>query len=389
MAEPAVHVSLVVPDLHKESSGITPALVNFANAIHNAGAMTALYTLSPTPDPLPSLDHHIPLQVFRRSRLLPRLGLSAGMKASIKKLSLQPGILHNHSLWMMPNILAGCYCRPDSRAKLVVSPHGTMSAWALSRSRVNKLLAWHILGQKQILQHAALFHATSRHEVQDIRAAGYKGPIALIPYGITLPPLDKSNNAIGGKRTLLYLSRIHPGKGIDILLQAWCRLAGRFPDWHLHVVGPLNNTYARKMQQFARDLDLPRVEFLGECRGDAKRACIQSAELFVLPSLSESFGFAIAEALAHGLPVITTEGTPWQDLLKRDCGWYCQADVDSLERTMNAALQVDAVTLAHMGARGRAWMQESHDWSRVGRDILATYRWLLGQADRPAHVLSD
>ena len=307
----------------------------------------------------------------------------------MKKLSQQPGILHNHSLWMMPNILAGRYCGPGSRAKLVVSPHGTMSAWALSRSRLNKWLAWHILGQKQILQHAALFHATSRHEVQDIRAAGYKGPIALVPYGITLPPLDKSNKVLGGKRTLLYLSRIHPGKGIDVLLQVWLRIAGRFPDWQLHVVGPLSNAYAREMQQLARELDLPRVEFLGERRGDAKRACFQSAELFVLPSRSESFGFAIAEALAHGLPVITTEGTPWEDLLTRDCGWYCQAGIDNLERTMNAALQVDTATLAHMGARGRAWMQESHDWSGVGRDMLAAYRWLLGHADRPAHVLRD
>lgn len=389
MLEGSVPVSLVVPDLHKESSGITPALVYFANAIHQAGASTMLYTLQPTPEQIPALDPDVTLQVLPRSPFLYRLGLSGAMAATLRRLATRQGIVHNHSLWMMPNILSGCYCNARARARLVVSPHGTLSPWALSRSRLNKGIAWHLLGQKKVLRNAALFHATSKQEQHDIRAAGYTGPIALVPYGINLPNLDSAAPRKGEQRTLLYLSRIHPGKGVDTLLEAWQRLWTQFPDWQLRIAGPLDNAYAQGMQQRTRELGLGRVEFCGELRGEAKRRACLAADLFVLPSRSENFGFAIAEALAHGLPVITTEGTPWEELPTRGCGWYCKADVDGLEGSLEHALRLDRTELANMGARGRAWMQEAHDWSRAGSNMLAAYRWLLGQAERPAHVSID
>lgn len=389
MLEGSVPVSLVVPDLHKESSGITPALVNFANAICQAGATTTLYTLQPTPEQIPALDPGVTLRVLPRRPFLYRLGVSGEMAVTLRSLAARAGIVHNHSLWMMPNILAGRYCNSRARARLVVSPHGTLSPWALSRSRLNKRTAWHLLGQKKVLRNAALFHATSKQEQRDIRAAGYTGPIALVPYGITLPNLESAAPRKGEKRTLLYLSRIHPGKGVDTLLEAWQRLWMQFPDWQLRIAGPLDNTYAQSMMQRARDMDLGRIEFCGELRGEAKRRACLAADIFVLPSRSENFGFAIAEALAHGLPVITTEGTPWEELPTRGCGWYGKADVDGLEGSLEHALRLDRAELAAMGARGRAWMQECHDWSRAGEAMLAVYRWLLGQAERPTHVSID
>jgi glycosyltransferase involved in cell wall biosynthesis len=211
----------------------------------------------------------------------------------------------------------------------------------------------------------------------------------MIPYGITVPPENSTTRPADGQRTLLFLSRLHPGKGLETLLQAWQRLAASFPRWHLKIAGPLEGPYPAEVQELARRLELPRVQFCGELRGEAKSAAYRQAELFILPSLSENFGFAIAEALAHGVPVITTQGTPWQELELNACGWWCKPDLASITQTMECAMQADAGALSAMGRQGRQWMIETYAWSQVGEKMCSVYMWLLGRAGMPACVITD
>ena len=144
-------------------------------------------------------------------------------------------MVHNHSLWSMVNVASG-WVVPGRGAKLVVSPRGTLSAWALSRNRHVKRVLWPL--QKRVLARADLLHATSEVELAEIRAQGFTAPVAVIPNGIDLPDMRHGvKQGSDGMRTLLFLSRIHPTKAIDRLLAAWVQLQTRHPDWRLVIAG--------------------------------------------------------------------------------------------------------------------------------------------------------
>jgi glycosyltransferase involved in cell wall biosynthesis len=141
------------------------------------------------------------------------------------------------------------------------------------------------------------------------------------------------------------------------------------------------------MQALARELRLRRVTFAGELAGEAKWRAYGTAELFVLPTRSENFGLAIAEALAAGTPVVTTQGAPWAGLLHHRCGWWV-ADADAeLEAAMQQAMATPRTELAVMGLRGREWVQSEFSWTRVAEMMAATYGWLLGRTDRPDWIV--
>ena len=118
------------------------------------------------------------------------------------------------------------------------------------------------------------------------------------------------------------------------------------------------------METWARDLGLRRVHFLGEVVGQAKWEAFGAADLFVLPTRSENFGIAIAEALAAGTPVITTHGAPWGELNSRGCGWWIPDNEAELEATLRQAMARPRAELKAQGALGRKWVEEE---SHVGQ----------------------
>jgi glycosyltransferase involved in cell wall biosynthesis len=215
-------------------------------------------------------------------------------------------------------------------------------------------------------------------------------PIAVIPNGIdlpdlasTMPPTDREG------RTVLFLSRIHPKKGIPVLLRAWRRLEPRFADWELVVAGPDERGHLAEVQQLARGLDLARVAFAGPVHGEAKQSLYRRADLLVLPTHSENFGMVIAEALAFGVPVVTTTGTPWQELERRGCGWWIELSEANLAAALEAAMSLPQERRVAMGRRGRRWMEQSFPWSRVAAEMKSVYQWALGGGPPPACVLTD
>ena len=172
-----------------------------------------------------------------------------------------PNLYHNHSLWMMPNVYA-CLAAKKFKKPLVVSPRGTLSSWAFgSGSRIKKLF-WPFV-QRPALGWTVCFHATAMSEYDDIRRHGFRQPVAVIPNGIHIP---NNNNYIKKKnylRTLLFLGRIHPIKGLDILLPAWKVVQEKYADWRLRIVGTDSQGYLKKMKRLAQDLALERVDFFG------------------------------------------------------------------------------------------------------------------------------
>lgn len=314
-----------------------------------------------------------------------KLGFSPDMRRWLESQVRNSGvqIVHGHGLWMMPNVYTALVTN-RAGAILVTSPRGTLSRWALSRHRFQKALLWH-LGHRLPLHRAACIHATSEAEVEDIRRLGFRQPVALIPNGIDVPEAVVSEPKVA-PRQLLFLGRIHPIKGIDVLIRAWAAVAARFPEWELVIRGPDENEYLREMVGLAERLHAQRVRFMPPVYGEEKLLALREASLFVLPSHSENFGIAVAEALAAGLPAIVTRGAPWSALDRIGAGWWIENGVDPLVACLDRALSTRPAALAGMGAVGRQWMKREFSWASVGRQLFDTYGWLLGSGSRPSWV---
>ncbi len=343
-----------------------------------------LHTLSPLPVGMDDITLH---GYPRHSLPHPNLGRSPELLDGLRNACKNASVIHNHSLWMLPNIYPQ-QARVGTQCKLVISPRGTLSEYALKRSAVKKRFSgW--LGQTNTLRKADMFHATSEMEFEDIRACGLKQPVMIIPNGVDLPPPLTTQTRPTEQRTLLFLSRIHGTKGVDLLLQAWCRCQDDFPAWNLIIAGPLDGDYPQGVRRLAASLQTERVSFIGEVKGREKSEVYASSDIFVLPTRSENFGIAVAEALAHGTPAICTTGAPWSGLKDNRCGWSIDIGVEPLIDCLRHALAMPRSELTTMGERGRLWISSKFAWQPIGERTLQAYEWLCNRSDKPAWVVES
>jgi glycosyltransferase involved in cell wall biosynthesis len=317
--------------------------------------------------------------------------------ASPKKLLLSPGLrtfLHAevqrfdvvqvHGLWEWPAL----YARQASQAwgrPLVISPRGMIEPWSLAQNRWLKRIAMKLWERKN-LESAALFHATSASEARSLRMQGLVQPIAVVPNGIRPAPLQAASGSKFSPTYALFLSRLHPKKGLDLLLKAWAESVSFFPDWKLFIAGPDEGDYGVKMRALAESLGLraPQVQFMGEVHGEEKRHLLAGASVLLLPSHSENFGNVVLEALNQGTPVLTTHGTPWAELVTHHCGWW--VPLDEFGQALRSVLATPRETLASMGQQGAQWAREAFDWSHAASALAQDYEWLLGRGPIPANV---
>jgi len=304
-------------------------------------------------------------------------------------------VIHHHGLWMVPGIYAR---RTASRfgVPLVISPRGMLDPWSLERGPVRKRIA-SLVYERRNLRAARVLHATSDMEARAIRDYGLTQPIAVIPNGVDLPEdsnmttpdaLQTRFPELENRRCLLYMGRLHPKKGLDLLLDAWRTLAPDFPAWHLVIAGPDLIGYGAELQTtVAGDPALRRsITFAGMLDGLAKRAALAHAQLFVLPTRAENFGIAVAEALAHRIPVVTTTAAPWSDLATHECGWWVAPESKAVSGALRSAMERSPAELRAMGERGRAYASTHLAWSAIATRMLDVYRWIVAGGPKPPCV---
>jgi glycosyltransferase involved in cell wall biosynthesis len=375
-----VKVIQVVPDIADVEGGPAYTVPRLSESLGRLGAQVQLHVLTSSIPVARSYQIH----AHGNWRFPNKLGISPKMRYALRQEAKGAEVIHNNGLWKMPNVYSAWAAR-GRLCRLVYSPRGMLSPWALRCFAWKKKLMWWLC-QGRAVRDAHCFHATAENEYQEIRAAGLRGPVAVIPNGIDIGA-ESANPSANGLRRLLFFGRLHPVKGIDLLLRAWQQIENRFPDWELHIAGVSDPPgYQEQMEQLAGSLGIRRVCFPGPAFGPDKTRQFQQAELFVLPSHSENFGVAVAEALAHGVPAIVTKGAPWSGLETHECGWWIEQGVDSLADCLRSALALSPEKLRDKGRRGRQWMEQEFSWDRVGRMMLETYRWLLGGGAPPAWV---
>lgn len=369
----------VVPHIDQEAAGPSYSVPRLCQSLAACGNEVELTCIAARGE-----IAGVVLDLHPQWPILGRFAISTSLARALRQKSKTVDVVHNHSLWSMVNVAAG-WVVPGGRAKLVTSPRGTLSAYALSRSRWVKRVLWPL--QRRVLARADLLHATSEVELQEIRAKGFTAPVAVVPNGIDLPAMPPvQTQADTGTRTLLYLSRVHPIKGLDRLLHAWAQLQPHHPKWRLVIAGKGEATHVKEVQALAEKLGVLRVEFPGPLYGEAKATAYFGADLFVLPTHSENFGMVVAEALAHGCPAVVSRGAPWPGLETEGCGWWVDNSVQTLVATLNTAMQLPPGQLAAMGLRGRAWMERDFGWAAIGQKMDAAYRWLVAGGERPPCV---
>lgn len=367
-----------MPDIDKEASGPSYSVIRLSESLTQASVQSQVALLG-------DREFEPYIRAFPRGLGPSRLGRSPQMERWLYEV-VKAGavdIMHNHSLWMMPNVYPG-WATKDSAIPYVVSPRGTLSKWAMQSGSKIKQLFWPLI-QRPSISHAACFHATAEAEYEDIRRMGYKQPVALIPNGIDLPEFSEAKVA-RKVRTLLFLGRLHPVKGVDFLLNAWRTLEHEFPDWNLRIVGPDNNHTAKELINLARDLALQRVEFSGAVYGSEKFNAYRDADLYVLPTHSENFAMTVAEALACATPVVVSQGAPWSGVAAHGAGWWPEIGEVPLLSSLRVAMSLTREDLMEMGENGRRWMQDEFAWNGIAYKMRDMYLWLLGRGDRPSCV---
>jgi glycosyltransferase involved in cell wall biosynthesis len=380
---PRMLLAHTVSNVAIEASGPSNSVPALCAALARLGHDVRLHTVAPGPTTWPHAGvEHV---VHPKSLLLRPLWGSAGLRRALRAEAASADVLHSHGLWLLPNLYPARAVR-GTRCRLVTSPRGTLSAVALGFSRRTKQAMW-AMAQRAALEASDCLHATSIAEQEEILASGIRRPVAVIPNGVEIPDERPAGaRAAGRLRRLLFLGRIHPKKGLDELVPVWRQLESEFADWQLVIVGPGEGSHLDEIRELARASGCRRVEFRPPAHGDEKSRLFWSADLFVLPTRNENFGMAVAEALAHGLPVVTTRGAPWSGLESNGAGWWIPLDRDALGAALREAMSLAPDALAQKGAAGRAWMRQAFAWDKVAGDMQEVYRWLRGDGSRPSSV---
>ena len=323
---------------------------------------------------------------YLRSRCLP--GANPLMRDGLKKACRAADILHANGLWNMPSVYPA-WAVKGTKCKLVVAPRGTLAAWALQKGYWKKKI-FGLWFQNQVLRRADMFHATSEKEYDEIRAQGYRQPVAIVPIGMDLPEVDINAETYRRKdaerlRKILFFGRLHKVKGVDRLLLAWEKVVKA--GWELVIAGP-DCGMLEELKRIVAERKLPRVSFVGEINGPAKYEFLAGGDVYVLPSDTENFGVTVAEALASGTPVIASQGTPWQGLERERCGRWVPLGVEPLAAALNELMVISDEARVAMGARGREWIRRDFSWKGIGAKMKTAYEWLLDseKVERPEWV---
>jgi poly(glycerol-phosphate) alpha-glucosyltransferase len=273
-----------------------------------------------------------------------------------------------------------------------------LDPWALRNSAWKKKLAgW--LFEREHLKRAACIRALNGSEAESIRAFGIKNPIAIIPNGVDLPqeprelPLAKSAPPRSGSesqlpRTLLFLGRIHPKKGLVELIEGWKLSRARVNGWKLEIAGWDDGAHEAGLRERTTRLGLDgSVTWTGPQFGQAKVSALQRASAFILPSHSEGLPMALLEAWAYGKAVLTTRQCNLPEGFSIGAAIRIEPSGDSIARGLDCLTGLADTELSEMGSRGRQLVREKFAWWPVAAEMKSLYDWILGNGPRPACVI--
>jgi poly(glycerol-phosphate) alpha-glucosyltransferase len=346
-----------------------------------------------------------------------KFGYSPGFLKELR--AYQPHITHTHGIWFYPSIATHAYYR-QTRSPYVISTHGMLDPWAIANSRWKKLIA-RFFYEGAHLRDARCLRALCESEANFMRRARLKNDIAIIPNGIDLPTGPPSGRppwhslVEPGKKVLLFLSRIHPKKGLPALIRAWASIQnglgepdrGSAREWVLAIAGWDQGGHEAELKKLASELGSCWIDartattenrasgaaatgssiiFLGPQFHDAKAACYYHCDSFVLPSLSEGVPMVVLEAWGHRKPVLMTRFCNLPHGFRNAAAIEIGTSPETLAEGVRTLLLMTSKERADMGSRGYALAGERFTWARVTSQLRELYAWILGGGPKPACI---
>lgn len=301
---------------------------------------------------------------------LSALGWSQDFVRQAKSLVQWADVIHLHGLWMAPPWIIAWEAIRQGKP-YVLMPHGFLEPARLQVSKWKKRVIGALI-ERNILKHARAVVTTSDSETYGVRKYGVKNEIHVMPIGLDFEKYRMKAGPVGSNRTLLYFSRITPIKGLDMLAEAWGRV--RPSGWKLLVVGPDDRGYTEEIKKvFEEKCESGSYEFRGPVFGEDKYKLLESVDAFILPTRSENWSIAVAEAMASGLPVICTKGAPWECLRSAKAGWWCDISVEGIVESLQEMVLKSDEERRKMGENGRKWVKENLDWNRIAKKMISFY----------------
>jgi glycosyltransferase involved in cell wall biosynthesis len=306
----------------------------------------------------------------------PRRFFGAKIRRPLAEAIERADVCHIHGVWNVPEWWAS-YLARAARVPYVVSPRGMLQPQAMQRGRARKAVAYSLL-ERRNLSHAALLHATSDQEADALAGLRLGVKVAVVPNGVDLCAAQQA--ASGYRATLgigreafvvLFLGRMHRIKRLDLVAGAFAELRATHPSAHLVLAGPDEHGLLPDLQRRLAP-HAAAVHTLGEVSGDVKWALLKDADVMVQSSDSESFGVAVVESLAAGVPVVATKTTPWRELDARDCGFWVEQTAPAIAEALRA-LASNPERRAGMGERAAAFAREAFGWDAVAPAMVRLY----------------
>lgn len=385
-----VSACLLTSALNKGAGGLFATIHNLSIALQRSGVNVSILAC----DFDPVVEHEL-MEIgvicrrYHRWNLpvLKTLGFSTDIFRQIE--SLNPDIVHVQGIWMWHSMAALRYGRRHPASRILVEPHGMLDPWAVTRSHWKKAIVGHLF-EFSNLRRAHCLHALCRSEEESIRKFGLTNPVEIIPNGVTLPDipieeiLNRRSNRGEAKRTLLYLGRIHPKKGLSELVEALNILKEQnspfLKEWEVKVAGWNQGGYAEQLQARIDGCGLNDVVTLvGPLFGDSKEQAYIDADAFILPSFSEGLPMTILEAWAYGLPTIQTEFCNLPEGFTVDAAVQIAPDAESIAQGLNRLTSLPYSTLSEMGLRGRSLVERKFTWTEVADRTKELYEHLISK----------
>lgn len=433
----SMRTAFVTSSVSRDAGGLFFAMTSLAKGLHQAGLDLCVHGVQDSHslqdrrdwDPVPCIAHA-------------RLGPAAIAYAPQLAKSISADhfdLLHTHGIWQAPSAAVHRW-HQATRHPYVISPHGMLDSWALEQSRWKKRIV-SALYETAHLRDAACLHALCQSEADSIRAYGLKNPVCVIPNGVELPEevRDQRSEVRGresGKKTLLFLGRIHPKKGLVSALRAWAEIRGRRSEvgcqeeWQFVIAGWDQGGHEAELKRLCREIgvsvagvsveeflafqehlapmrksatviDAPlqatsgRVEagppyptsdlrpptsvlFTGPAFGEQKDQLLRHADAFILPSFSEGLPMSVLEAWAYRLPVLMTEHCNLPEGFSNNAAIRIGTDVESIAEGMRLLQQSTIHDLQSLGQNGRSLVERQFTWPQVAAQMKEVYEWVLG-----------
>jgi len=363
-------IAQIVPSLEERHGGPSKSVRAIATALSLTGNTVELLTTAPLAAD-PEKNETLTIETFRRDwpqKFCPSRSLRERLAASTAD------VVHHHSLWLRTLHYAH-RCAARRAAPLVISPRGMMSTWSWEHHSFRKKFALHVI-HPGALKAVAGWHATSKEEADEIAALGFKQPVCIAPNGVATPEPAaitaateywlKACPQVADQRVALFYSRFHEKKRVIELIDVWLEKAPR--DWMLLLVG-LPQTYSTQMLEhyILRNSGTGRIRVFD---GTGKPPPYAVASLFLLPSHTENFGLVIADAMAHGLPAIVTDTTPWTEL--NETGGGACVPWSEFGSELTRFTSESRQKLRARGMLARAWTLREFSWETSAR-LLADF----------------